>query len=136
MGKMEMKDAYLLFKDHKLNFDNNQQLRLINHSKTDLGQVSKNIIKKIIVSIKETSFYNHSSDAIKWFRNIRNKNKATFIQFDIDFYLCISKDLLLKSIDYVLTINLPRLKVLIVTLTSLWICSNSQSSGNLHLIHS
>lgn len=65
MGKMEMKDAYLLFKDHKLNFDNNQQLRLINHSKTDLGQVSKNIIKKIIVSIKETSFYNHSSDAIK-----------------------------------------------------------------------
>ena len=39
-----MKDAYILFKDHKPNFDNKLQSRLIDPSKTELGIISKNII--------------------------------------------------------------------------------------------
>ena len=41
-------------------------------------------------------------DTIEWFRNVKNKNKATFIQFDIiDFYPCISKEVLIDSINYI-----------------------------------
>ena len=36
-----------------------------------------------------------------WFRRIKNKSKATFIQFDIiDFYPSITKNILIDSINY------------------------------------
>ena len=41
LGKFKKKDAYILFKDHKPNFENKLQSRLINPSKTELGKVSK-----------------------------------------------------------------------------------------------
>ena len=38
---------------------------------------------------------------MEWFRNIKNKNKNTFIQFDIiDFYPYISRKILIDSINY------------------------------------
>ena len=42
------------------------------------------------------------SDAvISWFKNIKNKSKYIFMQFDIEeVYPSIFKDLLLKIIDY------------------------------------
>ena len=46
LGKFQMKDAYILFKDHKPNFENELQSRLINPSKTELVIISKNIISK------------------------------------------------------------------------------------------
>ena len=46
-GKFDMKDAYILFKDHKPNFENKLQSRLINPSKTELGMISKNIVLNI-----------------------------------------------------------------------------------------
>ena len=36
LGKFNMKDAYILFKDHKPNFENKLQSRLTNPSKTEL----------------------------------------------------------------------------------------------------
>ena len=99
-----MKDAYILFKDHRPNFENTLQSRLINPSKTELGIVSKNIIKKIILNIQKTTdnnLWKISNDTIEWFRNINNKSKITFIQFDIiDFHPSISKKVLIDSIDY------------------------------------
>lgn len=90
MEKTHMKSAYLLFKDHQRSFENSQQSRLINPSKTELDLISKNLSKRIIDATRETSYNNlrkDSSDTIKRFHNIKNKNKATFIQFDmIDFY--------------------------------------------------
>ena len=42
-----------------------------------------------------------SEAVINWFQNIKNKSKCIFIQSDIEeFYPSISKDLLLKAIDY------------------------------------
>ena len=55
LGKFNMKDAYILLKDHKPNFQ-----------KTTHNNLWKN-----------------STDSIEWFRNLKNKSKAIFIQFDI-----------------------------------------------------
>ena len=42
LGKFKKKDAYILFKDHKPNFENELQTRLINPSKTELGKATVN----------------------------------------------------------------------------------------------
>ena len=47
VGKLEEKSAYILFKDHKKNFPDKKQTRLINPTKTELGFVSKDVIQKI-----------------------------------------------------------------------------------------
>ena len=39
LGKFKKKEAYILFKDHKPNFINKLQSRLINPSKTELGKI-------------------------------------------------------------------------------------------------
>ena len=104
IGKMAKKSAYILFKDHKPNFLDKKQIRLINPSKTELGIISKNIITHITSNILKNSNYNlwkNSLNTIDWFKQIRHKSKATFIQFDIiDFYPSISKDLVIKSINH------------------------------------
>lgn len=42
-----------------------------------------------------------SSDTIKWFISIENKEKATFIKFHIiDFYSSMSRDLLVNCINF------------------------------------
>ena len=80
------------------------QTRLINPSKTELGKISKNIIQNIVTNVREASHSNlwrNSFDTIEWFRGIKNKSKASFIQFDInDFYPSISKKILIDSINY------------------------------------
>ena len=94
LGKFKMKDAYIQFKDHKPDFENKLQSMLINPSKTRLGIISKNIIQNTVLDIQKTThnnLWNNSTDTIEWFRNIKNKSKATFIQVDmIDFYPSIS----------------------------------------------
>ena len=95
LGKFKKKEAYILFKDHKPNFENKLPTRLINPSKTELGRISKFIIQNIVNSVKKANHCNlrgNSYETIEWFRRIKNKSKATFIQFDIiDFYPSITK---------------------------------------------
>ena len=86
LGKFKKKDAYILLKGHKPNFENELQSRLINPSKTELGKVSKNIIQNIVTNVKKAYYSNlwkNSYDTIDWSRKIKNKSKATFTQFDI-----------------------------------------------------
>ena len=47
----------MIFKDHKQNFENNKQVRLINPTKTELGLISKNIIQRIVTKILNNSRY-------------------------------------------------------------------------------
>ena len=43
---------------------------------------------------------------ITWFKSIENKRSSSFIKFDIvDFYLSITKELLIKSIYYAKSIT-------------------------------
>ena len=64
----------------------------------------KNIIQNIIINVQKTSHSNlrkNYDDTIEWFRNIKNKSKTTFTQFDIiDFYPSITKKVLIDSINY------------------------------------
>ena len=48
-----------------------------------------------------SNLWRNSYDTIEWFRKLKNKSKATFMQFDIiDFYPSISKNILIDSINY------------------------------------
>ena len=104
LGKFKKKDAYILFKDHKPNFENNLQSRQINPSKTELGNVSKNIIQNIVTNVEKAYYSNlwkNSYDTIERFRKIKDKSKATFMQFDIiDFHPSITKNTLIYRINY------------------------------------
>ena len=51
LGKLNGKGAYFIFKDHKQNFENNKETRLINPSKTELGLISTNIFHRIVYQI-------------------------------------------------------------------------------------
>ena len=102
-----MKDPYILFKDHKHNFENKLQSRLINPSKTEFGIILKNIIQNIVLNMQKkkkpthNNLWENSTDTIEWFRNSKIKSKATFIQFDIsEFYPSISKEVLIDCINY------------------------------------
>ena len=104
LEKFKKKEAYILSKDHKPNFENKLPTRLINPSKTKLGRISKCIIQNILNSVKKANHCNlweNSYETIEWFRGMKTESKATFIQFDIiDFYPSITKNLLIDSINY------------------------------------
>ena len=57
LGKFNMTDACILFKDHKPNFKNKLQFSLINPSKPDLGIISKDIIQNIVLNIQKKKNY-------------------------------------------------------------------------------
>ena len=48
---------HIIFKDHKQNFENYKQARLINPTKIELGLISKNIILRIVTKILNNSRY-------------------------------------------------------------------------------
>ena len=101
LGKLKEKCAYILFKDHKKNFQSKKLTSLVNPAKIELGLVSKDLIQNITSRILSNSRYDlwrNSLDTIDWLVNIKNKNSITFIQLDIiDFYPSITRELLLKS---------------------------------------
>lgn len=104
MDILAMKQAYITLKDHKENFENNPTCRLINPTKSEIGRVSKEILDTINATIKKSINVNqwqNSAAVIEWFKDIRNKQECTFINFDIvNFYPTISEDLLMKAINY------------------------------------
>ena len=58
---------------------------------------------KIIVTkiVHLNIIYERSFDTKNWFKNFKNKNRPTFIQFDIiDFYPSISKQLLVNRRNF------------------------------------
>ena len=100
---MATKNAFITLKDHKPNFDNNPTCRLINPAKSDIGVVSKSILDKINIAIKQHSEVNQwksTSETINWFKSIKDKQNCSFIVFDIvDFYPSISLNPLTKVIE-------------------------------------
>ena len=97
-------DLLITLKDHKKNFQNNLKWRLINLSKPEIGIVSKHYIDQISKSNREKLNGNQCKNTqalIPWFKNIKNKSSSSFTKFDnADFYPSISKDLLLKAINF------------------------------------
>ena len=87
--KMQKSECYVTVKHHKEDFPH-KICQLINPSKSDIGKLSKIILDKInsdVLSSVEVNQWKNSQAVVEWFKNIRNKNNASFIVFDIkSFY--------------------------------------------------
>ena len=105
---MPKSESYVQFKDHKEDFINKQQCRLINTNKSNLGKVSKEILQRTNDNLRAKLKVNHwqsTADVITWFCGLENKERSTFIKFDIDqFYPSITQELLRKSIEWAETL--------------------------------
>jgi hypothetical protein len=101
---MAQSKAFISLKDHKDNFENHPQCRLINPAKSNLGKVSKIILDKINNEIRNQTLSNqwrNSDDTIAWFSGLNNKHKQTLLSFDIvDFYPSITEQLLDDAINW------------------------------------
>ena len=64
--------------------------------------------EKLNSKVRDLSLVNQrqeTSTVINWFRKIKNKKKCIFMQFDIEeFYPSVSKDLLMKVVNYAKTL--------------------------------
>ena len=104
MEPMAMRQAFITLKDHKDNFENALPCRLINPAKSETGIVSKAILDKINNAVRHATCLNQwrsSSTVIEWFKSIKEKEKYTFISFDVvNFYPSISEKLLRRAIDF------------------------------------
>ena len=102
--KLQEAEAYITVKDHKENFANKISCRLINPSKSSIEKISKVILDKINQQIQVITKLNQSKDTssvIKWFNNFENKERLSFMIFDIEsFYPSISENLFIKAIQF------------------------------------
>ena len=98
------KEAFVTLKDHKENFKNDPKCRLLNPTKTELGKISKKIVQDICDSVRsqtKLTQWKNSHEFVKWFKQLNEKEKRKFIQFDIDnFYPSISEELIEKAITW------------------------------------
>ena len=78
--------------------------RLINPIRSELGQVSKRILERIIsstVNATGVNLWKSTNDVLTWFQNIPVTRRTSFINFDIvDFYPSITENLLTKAINH------------------------------------
>ena len=97
-------NCFVTLKDHKDNFENNPTTRLIKPAKNEVGRISKKILDRINSDLKARTSVNHwksTSDVIRWFNNIEDKNSYTFTMFDVkDFYPSIKENLLKEALDF------------------------------------
>ena len=97
-------NAFITAKDHKQNFASKPQFRLINPAKSNVGQISKMILEKAVALIKEktrSNLWRNSTEAINWFKNMKNKKSFTFFKFDVEsFYPSITEKLFDQTIEW------------------------------------
>ena len=101
------REAFLTLKDHKENFVNNKPTRLINPTKSEIGKISKKILESVRDAVKEKTNimqWKNTVSVLQWFKTITEKQKYTFIQFDIvNFYPSITEKLLTAALDWATT---------------------------------
>ena len=104
MFETTKREPFITIKDHKQNFQQNTKCRLINPSKPELGKISKQITAKInsIIRVKTgLKQWQNTASVIDWFKNIQNKSRKKFIQFDVvNFYPSISSELMKAAIAW------------------------------------
>ena len=100
----EKSSARVTLKDHKPNFRNKPTTRLINPYKPQIGKISKQFLSRIVGQLRDKtglSQWKNSDSVISWFKNIPQKEKCSFIVFDVqDYYASISSKLLSDALDW------------------------------------
>ena len=109
-GVLEKMDAngtgncFITLKDHKENFANNPQTRLLNPAKNEIGRISKDILDQINKELRnalQLNQWRNTKDVISWLKEIENTPRCKFIQFDIkEFYPSIKESLLKNALDF------------------------------------
>ena len=104
IDQLAQRPAFITIKDHKENFPNRVQCRLINPAKSEIGIISKRILdrinKDLIKSINVNQWIS-TNCAIKWFQEINHKEACTFLAFDVvEFYPSISQALLNEALEF------------------------------------
>ena len=98
------KNAYITLKDHKPDFRDRPKCRLINPAKSQMGRVSKQLLEKLNMQIREKAGlqqWRSTSEALTWFDALTGKQNKKFLQLDIvEFYPSITEDLLDKAFDF------------------------------------
>ena len=106
------KEAYVTLKDTKEDFKSKKPCRVINAAKTDLGKISKHLIRRIIEEVLPQTGLNlwkSTPEVLSWFNNINKnlstiktrKNTTKFLVFDIEkYYPSITEQLLKNAIKY------------------------------------
>ena len=99
---------FITLKDHKPNFNTKPSARLIVPSKSEMGIISQQKLKKIVSDIRLSTEFNqwkNTTSVIDWFNKLDNKKDLSFIKFDIEaFYPSITEDILQKSIEWASTV--------------------------------
>ena len=102
--KTTTRAAFFTLKDHKENFNNKPQVRLLNPTKCELGRISKRMLERIVKQLRKKlklKQLQNTDSVIEWFKTLDNKEKLRFIQFDIvSFYPSITPELLEKALDW------------------------------------
>ena len=87
--------SFFTLKDHKENFQNNPQVRLLNPTKFEIGKISKQVLERIVKQLRT------KLKLKQWFKQLPNKKRKLFIQFDIvSFYPSITPDLLNRALEW------------------------------------
>ena len=119
---LSCRNAFITIKDHKDNFLNNTKCRLINPAKPETGKISKKILTRVVTSLREKTKFNqwkNSFSVIEWFKNLKDKSKLSFIQFDIvEFYPSITENLLKSALNWAKNlVNLSKEEISIIVET-------------------
>ena len=79
-------DAFNTVKDHKKQFPLNIECKLLNPGKNHISRISKKILENIVYKVRLATKllqWKNSSEVIRWFDKIGQKNGKCFIVFDI-----------------------------------------------------
>ena len=102
-------EAFITIKDHKESFPGRVECRLINPAKNHIGKISKHILDRVnskLRSVTASNQWKNTNDVIEWFCNLENKNRKTFLKFDIvSFYPSISEKLMSSAISWAKSIT-------------------------------
>ena len=74
---LAIKNCFVSLKDHKIGFNTSPKCRLLNPAKSDLGLISKNIVRTMnnaILSKTGLKQWKNSNSVIEWFNNIDDKH--------------------------------------------------------------
>ena len=75
------KPAFVTIKDHKENFPNNINCRLINPAKTNIGKISKQLLEQLNTDIRNATDlqqWRSTEDALQWYNNLDTSKDLTF----------------------------------------------------------
>ena len=96
--------AFITLKDHMPNFTNKPTCRLINPCKSEIGKISKQVLGRInskIIKATKLNQWKNTNEVIQWYNRINNKQKCSFIAFDVcEFYPSISEELLNNALSF------------------------------------